>query len=83
MYKFYILKTSYWNKDYEILETFKTKDIKKGIEKAVKKTQNYINNGTVNDYTTFSSSYMETKNNIYDVYKTYAKNNIQLRLSKF
>lgn len=67
MYKFYVLKTSYWNNDYKVLEIFKTKDIIKGMKKTAKKTQSYINNGTVNDYTSFSQGIMEYKNKFYHV----------------
>lgn len=67
MYKFYILKTSYWDNNYKVLETFKTKDIIKGMKKTAKKTQSYINNGTVNDYTSFSQGIMEYKNKFYRI----------------
>jgi hypothetical protein len=67
MYKFYILKTSYWNSEYSILEKFSTKNIIKGITKTVKNMQAYINNHTVNDYTSFSMGYMEYNGKYYHV----------------
>ena len=75
MYKFSIVKTSIWNNEKEILETFKSKDIENGMQKALDKSQSYINNGTVNDYTYFASAILECKNKKYYVNSGHGRKN--------
>lgn len=68
MFKFTIVKNTIWRNDKEeTLKTFNTSDIKKGIEKCRKLAQQYINNGTVNDYTSFASGYLIANNKQYSV----------------
>lgn len=83
MYKFYILKNTIWNNNNEILETYSTKNIIRGLKKAIVKKQEYINNYTVNDYTSFSSAYMEYKGKIYSIFNSCTNNKkIQLQYEK-
>jgi len=57
MFNFTIYKTTIWKNDKpEKLESFKIKDIKKGMRMASDKMQRYVNNGTVNDYTSFTQT---------------------------
>lgn len=67
MFNFTITKERCYISNSELLEKFTCKDLKKGIAKACKRMQEYINNGTVNDYTTFATCEMQCKKGIYTV----------------
>lgn len=67
MFEFTIYYTTIWSDTRKKLESFKTQNLKKGIEKATKNIQKYVNNGTVNDYTNFATCEMECKKGIYTV----------------
>ena len=83
MYNFKIYKESCFNGFNPIfLEKFTSKNIKKGLQKTVKKMQEYINNGTVNDYTSFAKGYLFVKNNIYSIFTEGYGSNQKIKLCK-
>ena len=83
MYTFKIyLDTCFNSIEAKQLEKFTSKDIKKGLIKTIEKMQEYINNGTVNDYTSFSKGYLFIKGNIYSVFQEGYSRNAKIRLQK-
>jgi len=68
MYKVTIYKNTWYSKcKGELLESFKSNDIKKLIKSATKKEQIYINNGVVDDYRSFTNSYVTINNKNYAI----------------
>jgi hypothetical protein len=79
------MKSSIWNEKEELLEKFTSKNIIKGMQKAENRKQYYINNSTVNDYTSFSIAYMEYRGKYYSIYVYYENgkmSKIQLQYNK-
>ena len=64
---FSIIMKDVWGIQSKLLEQLTTWDIKDGIKQCTDNMQGYINNGTVNDYTTFTNGYLEVNNKRYVV----------------
>ena len=83
MFTFKIYKDTCFNGiEARQLVKFTSSDIKKGLKKCIDKMQGYINNGTVNDYTSFAKGYLFVKNNIYSVFTEGFGSGSKIKLEK-
>lgn len=67
MYSTKIYKTSIWNNHKISLEVIENENLKDLIKNASDAMQKYINNGTVNDYTSFASADIIVKGKLYNI----------------
>ncbi len=67
MYRTKVYYTNIWNNKKITLEIMERETLKDLIKDATNAIQKYINNGTVNDYTSFASADIIIKNKLYNI----------------